>query len=455
MKSVKECIAHALAGVQPIPKEFLELDGVDKNAVDGLLSATAKPIKLGTDEGLSIEYIERIIRLYIQSGLGNMINSVGKDCEDYLYYRDGGTLYMDCADTKIIHVVSATPSENKYRLRLYVDIYDAYQNKLATIDETQCRSTKISTSVRWLVDTLLKNPVLKKHGIEQIPFWNIERDVKSIVNKIKECSESYYVYFVNTDYNSHYYRLCEAESINSCISYRADYYGNLPYNRDKGWEGRKEIDYDNDEADDIFISPMYGYDYSPSFVLALCSKYSPDELQAVLDSDRAEEYPFIARAILHYRKREAQLACTKIYGNEIASSKIRKQFLDSDKPFGCYVFGYLCGGTQYNKRNHSNASARAIDMLSDRVGSKYALVTAPYIDTYANNLTVASNKLCSHPETGRLCILLKVSKFKQTTSNYNIYTSDGLIREVLDSDGDRTRSVIYDVASEVLLCDIT
>ena len=69
--------------------------------------------------------------------------------------------------------------------------------------------------------------------------------------------------------------------------------------------------------------------------------------------------------------------------------------------------------------------------------------------------TVASNKLCSHPETGRLCILFKVSKFNQTTRNYNIYTSDGLIREVLDSDRDRTCSAIYDVDSEVLLCDIT
>ena len=455
MKSVKECIAHALAGVQPIPKEFLELDGVDKNTVASLLSATAKPIKLGTDKGLSIEYIEHLIRLYIQSGLDNMISSVGRRPEDYLYYRDGGTPYMDYTDTKIIHVVSASPSKNKYRLRLYVDIYDANRNKLTTIDETQCRSTKISTSVRWLVDTLLRNPVLKKHGIETIPVLNIEQYIKSIVNKIKEHNESYYVYFVNTDYYSHYYRLSEAEAINSCMSYRADYYGNLPYNKDKGWEGREEIAYNNDEADDIFISPMYGYDYSPSFVLALCSKYSPDELQAILDSDRAEEYPFIARAILHYRKREAQLACTKIYGNEIASSKIRKQFLDFDKPFGCYVFGYLCGGAQYNKCNHSDASARAIDMLSDRVGSKYALVTAPYIDTYANNLTVASNKLCSHPETGRLCILFKVSKFNQTTINYNIYTSDGLIREVLDSDGDSTHSAIYDVDSEVLLCDIT
>ena len=86
---------------------------------------------------------------------------------------------------------------------------------------------------------------------------------------------------------------------------------------------------------------------------------------------------------------------------------------------------------------------------------KNAELTAPYIDAYANNLTVASNKLCSHPETGRLCILLKVSKFDRNTTNYNTYTSDGLIREVLDSDGDKTRSVIYDVDSEVLLCDIT
>ena len=451
MKDIKECIRHALEGVKPQPESVLEMLGKRADKAVKLAEMTAQPLSFPRYSRTK----EDVIRDIIYTVQYDVLSRLNSNYEEYFVYRDLNTNPRDSHDKNSLIIECIDFDRNLWKAKFNTDVYTHESGnsssyiKVTSITKAQTRAGKISTLIKWAYDVLDKEPKVSKYV--QNPITDaVVNDTQKKIADLRAQVESgtlAWLYFVNTDYKSHYLQLREAQSLQSCMAYPASNFGTVALDPEQGFVGK------TDTGDNVH--PLDGYDYAPHFVLGLLSKHSPDELQAMLDEDDPS-YPFDARVVITFDSYYNKLAYSRVYGVENSQRTLNNVLHRIDKPIGALLFGNAIGGytNSCELGNEDEISIRRIKSNN----CDHFLMSAPYVDTWANHYE-PFGKVFKHPITGRYVQVLEVKGAKNCDEIcLAIFHGNGLLRAMdsyedfysatVNMDGQWVTSVEYNVDGE-------
>lgn len=402
MKDIKECIRHALEGVKPQPESVLEMLGERADKAVKLAEMTAQPLSFPRDSRSKEDVIRDII-YKVQYDVLSRLNSAYKE---YFMYRDLNTNPSATEDKNSLIIECVDFDRNLWKAKFNTDVYkNGSRNsssyiKVTTITKAQTRAGKISTLIKWAYDVLDKEPKVSKYV--GCPITDaVVNDTQKRVADLRAQVESgtlAWLYFVNTDYKSHYLQLREAQNLQSCMAYPASYFGTVALDPEQGFVGK------TDTGDNVH--PLDGYDYAPHFALGLLSKHSPDELQAMLDEDDPS-YPFDARVVITFDSYYNKLAYSRVYGAENSRRILNNVLKRIDKPIGALLFGNAIGGYT-NSCELGSTDETSFRRIQSNLCDHF-MMSAPFVDTWANHYE-PFGKVFKHPSTGRYVQLLEVNE---------------------------------------------
>lgn len=435
MKDIKECIRHALEGVKPQPESVLEMLGERADKAIKLAEMTAQPLSFPRNSRTK----EDVIRDIIYRVRYNVLSRLNSAYKVYFMYRDLNTNPSESEDKKSLIIECVDFDRNLWKAKFNTDVYKHDERnglsyaKVTSITKAQTRAGKISTLIKWAYDVLAKEPKISKYVQDPITDAVVNKTQKQVADLRTqvESDELAWLYFVNTDYKSHYLQLKEAQNLQSCMAYPARTFGTVALDPEEGFVGKTS-------TGDL-VHPLDGYDFAPHFVLGLLSKYSPDELQAMLDEDDPR-YPFDTRVVITFDSYYNKLAYSRVYGVEDSQRILNKVLQRIDKPIGALLFGNAIGGYIDSSTIYwaDETSVRRIQTnLCD-----HFIMSAPFVDTWANHYEPLG-KVFKHPSTGRYVQVLEV---KEATRCDEIclatFPENGLLRALDSNDDDYYSAVV-------------
>lgn len=223
--------------------------------------------------------------------------------------------------------------------------------------------------------------------------------LKNLANAISQ--KDYWVYFTKYDVPTHYIKLRDTQTLNSCMSYEAYDFGNKYH--------------------DKFVHPLECYQYAPDFRLALISPLNPDEIK------EATHYPFVARVIV-FRGDDHPIAFSRCYGDERAERVLSKYFEYMEKPIGRQFYALLCDSQVIDADTQTTEQLQEYYDENKRTGH----LIAPFFDAYSNAFWYISKHL-ERLDKERHGMLMEIVRSEDCDSDdsyetLGIYFDDAVVR---------------------------
>lgn len=292
----------------------------------------------------------------------------------------------------------------------------------------------------------------KLHTSVRNPAFDVDeklhaQPLKDFLTEYKSQGQQFYAYFTKLDVEHHYCWISKVTSSDSCMSKNPEVYGN--YRKKAYFDADRPRSSSDPLQFETWVHPVEGYNYAPDYRLMLISRYSPEQIQDVVNEGK---YPFLARAIVTYKNERKPLVFAKIYGNEIVGgSRINES--DSiiewceEKIDDRRFYAVKC---EYAVRSDYSNSTYTSDTLNYyREGKIKKHYVMPYIDPYANCATSDMKEF--DREDGQRVVLM-TTKNRHTLRNelgndysnvFSMFYGNGHVH-ALDIECDEIRALFFE-----------